>query len=275
MPASSRLKSLYTRIALARRRHARWLVLLHALQRGFGFRDGLHTFFFMGGGSIAPAIGDALDQPPESCGASTRYLARAMELLLHARIRSTTRSARSVSAIRSLGGNLNAFDEALLAVDHSFGTREQLADTIVAYVDHNPALFARIEALRAKLGDNERLGYLLETLSSKIDWDKPADDIARRLAALPAGERNLIALSIFNMEFENGGVHQFFYNSSGDIAPEVLAAMVELGLAPQAEIFRRALAMLGEPYIRDNTLRREQALRRQMVGLGQGAVEVD
>jgi len=34
--------------------------------------------------------------------------------------------------------------------------------------------------------------------------------------------------------------------------------MVELSLEPQAELFRRALAMLGEPYIRDNTLRREK-----------------
>jgi len=51
-------------------------------------------------------------------------------------------------------------------------------------------------------------------------------------------------------------VHQVFYNSSGDIAPEVLAAMDELALAPQAEIFRRPLAILGEFYIRDNTLRR-------------------
>ncbi|MBV8837559.1 MAG: DUF4375 domain-containing protein [Alphaproteobacteria bacterium] len=66
---------------------------------------------------------------------------------------------------------------------------------------------------------------------------------------------------MFNMEFENGGVHQFFYNSTGDLAPEVLAAMVELGLEPQAEIFRRALAMLGEPYIRDNALRREQRFK--------------
>lgn len=41
----------------------------------------------------------------------------------------------------------------------------------------------------------------------------------RQLSVLPAPERNLIALPTFNMEFENGGVHQFFYNSTGDLAP--------------------------------------------------------
>jgi hypothetical protein len=233
----------------------RRLVLLHALQRGFGFRDGLHTFFFMRGGSIAPAIRDALKEA--GLAREHSLFTRAMGFF------GTPYPVDNEARYKLFGyaredGNLNAFDHALLAVDHTFGTREQLADAIVAYVNRNPALFARIEALREKLGDSERLRYLLDTLGSKIDWEKGADDIARQLSVLPAQERNLIALSMFNMELEDGGVHQFFYNSSGDIAPEVLAAMVELGLVPQAKIFRRALAMLGEPYIRDNTLRREQ-----------------
>ena len=63
---------------------------------------------------------------------------------------------------------------------------------------------------------------------------------------------------MFNMEFENGGVHQFFYNSTGDIAPEVHAAMLALGLTEQAELFASALGMFGDRYTRDNALRRER-----------------
>jgi hypothetical protein len=37
--------------------------------------------------------------------------------------------------------------------------------------------------------------------------------------------------------------------------------MIELDLRPQAELFERALAMLGEPYIRDNALRRERRFK--------------
>jgi len=236
----------------------RRLVLLATLRDRFGFRDGLHTFFFMDGGALAPAIRDALKEAG---------LTREHDLFVRAMSYFGTPYPVDNAARKKLfgyskpGGNLNAFDHALLAVDRQFGSREQFAEVIVGHVNRNPALFARIEALRERLGDNERLRYLIDALDRKVDWKKPADDIARQLAALPQEERHLIALSLFNMEFENGGVHQFFFNSSGDLAPEVLAAMVDLGLEPQAEIFRRALAMLGEPYIRDNTLRRKRSFK--------------
>jgi hypothetical protein len=209
----------------------------------------------MRGGSVAPAIRDALKEA--GLAREHELFARAMGYFgIPYPVDNETRY--KLFGYSRSGGHLNAFDHALLAVDRAFGSREQLADTIVDYVNRNPALFGRIEALRERLGDNERLGYLQEALERKIDGTKPADDVARQLAALPAQERNLVVLWTFNMEFENGGIHQFFYNSAGNFAPEVLAAMVELGLEQQAEIFRRALAMLGEPYIRDNTLRREK-----------------
>ena len=103
------------------------------------------------------------------------------------------------------GGNLNAFDHALLPLARAFGSREALARQITGYVNRTPALFARIEALREKLGDNDRLRHLTDALARKIDWSKPAVDIARQLAALPREERHLIALWVFNAEFENGG----------------------------------------------------------------------
>ena len=233
----------------------RRLVLLTALQRNLGYEDSLHTFFYLSGGSIAPAIRDALKE----AGLVREHdlFARAMSFF-GIPYPTEDKVRAKFFGYSKPGKNLNAFDHALLAVDRSFGTRKQFTDTIVAYVNANPALFARIEGLREKLGYNDRLRHLIAALDRKVDWSKSADDIARQLAALPPQQRHLIALSMFNMEFENGGVHQFFYNSSGDIAPEVLEAMVELGLAPQAEVFRRTLAMFGESYIRDNTARRER-----------------
>jgi hypothetical protein len=236
----------------------RRLVLLVTLQRELGYRDGLHTFFLRSGGSLAPAIRDAL----KDAGLVREHALFARAMSYFGVPYPTDNDVREKLFGRSKrGGNLNAFDHALLALDRAFGSREQFADTIVAYVNRNPALFARIEGLREKLGYNDRLRYLIEALDRKVNWEKPADDVARQLAALAKEERHLVALSMFNMEFENGGVHQFFYNSSGDIAPDVLAAMIELGLEPQAEIFKRALALLGEPYIRDNGLRREKRFK--------------
>jgi hypothetical protein len=232
----------------------RRLVLLAALQSGLGWRDSLHPYFSMRGGSIAPAIRDALKE----AGLTREHelFVRAMSLF-GTPYPTDDKEREKFFGYSKPGGN-NAFDHALLAVDRAFGSRERFADTIVAYVNRNPALFARIEGLREKLGYNDRLRYLIDALSLKVNWEKPANDIARQLAALPKEERHLIVLSVFNMEFENGGVHQFFYNSSGDIAPEVLDAMIELDLKPQTEIFKRALAMLGEPYIRANDQRRER-----------------
>jgi hypothetical protein len=51
---------------------------------------------------------------------------------------------------------------------------------------------------------------------------------------------------------------QFFYNSEGALAPDVSDAMIELGLLPQAEIFKRGLDMFPKPYLRDTQRRRER-----------------
>jgi hypothetical protein len=238
----------------------RRLVLLAALRSGLGYRDSLHTYFSMRGGAIAPMIRDALAE----AGLVREHDLFARAMSFFGTPYPTDHDAREkLFGYSKPAGRRNAFDAALLAVDREFGSRDRFTDTVVAYVNRSPTLFARIEGLREKLGDNDRMSHLLDALSRKIDWEKSGPDIARQLAALPKEERNLLALSTFNMEFENGGVHQFFYNSSGDIAPEVLDAMIELGLAPQAEIFKRALALLGEPYIRDNTLRREARFKSE------------
>lgn len=231
----------------------RRLVLLHTLHESFG-RDGLHTFFFMKGGAVAPAIRDALRE----AGLTREHdiVVRAMALF-GATYPTDEKEREKFFGYSQPGGNLNAFDQRLLALSRTFGSKEKLAQAIVAFVNRTPALFRRIEALRETLSDSARLRHLTDALAQKIDWSNSATDIQRRLAALPKQERSLIAIEMFNIEFENGGIHQFFHNSSGDIAPEVYDAMVELGLEPQAEIFKRAMAMMKGPFIRDNDRRRE------------------
>jgi hypothetical protein len=232
----------------------RTLTVLFTLWDNFG-RDGLHTFFYLEGGNIAPAIRDGLKQAG---------LTRELELFTRAMTMIGTpfpvdREVRKKPfGYSRSGGELNAFDHALLEVAKEFGSKEQLAQRIVAHVNKSPALFRHVEGFRARLGEKARLRHLTYALQDKVDWSKSADAIARALAALPPQERHLVALSMFNMEFENGGVHQFFYNSTGDIAPEVHAAMVALDLAPQAELFGRALAMFGKNYPRDNDTRRRK-----------------
>lgn len=47
-----------------------------------------------------------------------------------------------------------------------------------------------------------------------------------------------------------------FYNTAGDLAPEVVAAFEALGLPQLAAVVRKALGMFAEPYERDNAKRR-------------------
>jgi hypothetical protein len=230
------------------------LAVLFTLWDNFG-SDGLHTFFFTEGGNIAPAIRDGLEQAG---------FARELELFSRAMAMIGTpypldrEQRKSLFGYSRPGGNLNAFDHALLEVAKEFGSKAQLRERIIAHVNNSPALFRRVEGFRARLGEKARLRYLTYALEDKIDWSKSADAISKALAVLPPQERHLVALSMFNMEFENGGVHQFFYNSTGDIAPEVHAAMLALGLTEQAELFGRGLAMFGASYPRDNETRREK-----------------
>jgi hypothetical protein len=232
----------------------RGLTVLFTLQDNFG-RDGLHTFFFTEGGNIAPAIRDGLKE-----GGFERefeLFGRAMAMI--GTPYPVDREVRKrLFGYSRPGGNLNAFDHALLHVAQQFGTEDQLRERIVAHVNASPALFRHVESFRARLGEKARLRFLANALEDEIDWNKPADAIARALATLLPEERHLVALSRFNMEFENGGVHQFFYNSTGDIAPEVHAAMLALGLEQQAELFGRGLEMFGDVYPRDNETRRER-----------------
>jgi hypothetical protein len=70
-------------------------------------------------------------------------------------------------------------------------------------------------------------------------------------------ERDFIVLWWLEVEVFNGGFHQYFFNSSGDGAPEALAALDTLGASTAARILRDALAELGsDPYIRDTETRR-------------------
>jgi hypothetical protein len=232
----------------------RGLAVLFTLWDNFG-RDGLHTYFLLDGGNIAPAILDGLKE----AGFTREHdlFARAMALIgtpypVDGKVR------EKLFGYSRPGGNLNAFDHALLDVAKDFGSRGQLAWRILDHVNASPTLFRHVEAFRARLGEKARLRYLANAIHDKIDWSRSAEEIAQALAALPAQERHLVALYQFNIQFENGGVHQFFYNSSGDIAPEVHAAMLALGLTEQAGLFASALKMFGARYTRDNDRRRER-----------------
>jgi hypothetical protein len=58
-------------------------------------------------------------------------------------------------------------------------------------------------------------------------------------------------------EVRNGGLHQFFSNSTGVLAPEALDGFRAIGLAEWTSILEEAMAFFGSPYPREQAARLE------------------
>ncbi len=233
----------------------RTLVLVDVLRDGLG-RDGVHTFFFMNAAQHAPAIRDAL----ATAGLKREHslFVKAMELFGPAYPTDNEARAKRFS-YSSLDTPLNDLDVKMMEIARAFGTRDALAQAMVAYVERTPALWQKIEAKRAQLGEVARLRHLNQALVLRNNlWDKTDAEVVKALTSLPTEQRTLLVMDIFNAEFSNGGVHQFFLNSSGAVAPEVYDAFRELGLERQAAIYKRALDMFPGNYLRDMQKRRDK-----------------
>ena len=233
----------------------RTLVLIDVLRDGLG-RDGLHTFFFMSGAQHALAIRDAL----AAAGMNREHELFVKSIELFGPDFPVDNDARAKRfSYSSLDTPLNDLDVKMLQIARSFGSRDTLAKAMVAYVERTPVLWHKIEAKRAQLGEVTRLRYLNQALVLRNNlWDKRDAKVVTALASLPTEQRTLLVMDIFNAEFSNGGVHQFFFNSSGAVAPEVYDAFRELGLERQAAIYKRALDMFPGEYLRNMQKRRDK-----------------
>jgi Domain of unknown function (DUF4375) len=249
---------------------ARTLALLYVLWHKLGHDDALHTFFFLDEHAIAPLMRDTLQK-----AGMTRELevfSRAMALFgndyppdreQRHKLFGWSRPHTWIDAVTTRPAPLNAFDYKLLALESEFGTKATFRKTILAYVEARPALWHRIEAKRVHLNEPDRMTVLTNLLRGRVgDLWRPYAEVEWRLASLSKEQRTLAVMAAFNDQFRNGGVHQFFYNSEGMLAPNVHEAMIELGLTEQAAIFKRGLDMLGKPYVRDTNRRRHVYFKR-------------
>ncbi|MBI5761566.1 MAG: DUF4375 domain-containing protein [Planctomycetales bacterium] len=87
-----------------------------------------------------------------------------------------------------------------------------------------------------------------------------ADDVAaftQQFKMVRAEGGHLYAAHWCQSEVCNGGLHQFFTNSTGLLAPEALDAFEVIGLIEWAEILTEAMLFFGSPYPRERTKRQE------------------
>ena len=70
----------------------------------------------------------------------------------------------------------------------------------------------------------------------------------RTVLTWPKAYRQLFLLNLFEGEVLNGGIHQFFFNSSGDFAPQIALTLREVGMTNYAQAVEKGMAMFPQPY---------------------------
>lgn len=91
------------------------------------------------------------------------------------------------------------------------------------------------------IGDtNERLIALSEYVAEKCRF-------GIKMEKLSHPERVFFITQNVEIEVNNGGFSQFFYNSSGDFAGEMVDAFQEIGAEKTAAICQQALDVVGQP----------------------------
>lgn len=169
-----------------------------------------------------------------------------------------SRPGRQIDQSTTIPNELNAFDRALMGKAEEFGTQGNFANRISSYVESKPSLVAWTDKAREEMSDEERLNWLLRQLTVTSFASARTE-----IAAWPKPYRRLFLLELFNAEMLNGGVHQFFTNSSGDFAIEVVTTMREVGLPRHAAALQRSIDMFGKPYPSDRDVRHARYFLKQ------------
>ena len=89
---------------------------------------------------------------------------------------------------------------------------------------------------------------------SLVQWDDVREftSVFER-TAVPS--RTLFAAHWLKSEVDNGGFYQFYWNTTGILAPEAADAFVTIGMSASAQVIRQSIAWFPSPYPRDRSRR--------------------
>lgn len=149
-----------------------------------------------------------------------------------------------------------AIDRGLKDLSARFRKLPRLLDEAVKRIEASPELTAIYEQIRANMPEETRFNRMAGAIFACVDPYGDVDGVLSRLAALPKPYSQIMVVKYFQDEMLNGSVHQAFFNSSGNVMPEVEAALTDWGLTQQAEAVRRGISMFPTPYPRDLEERR-------------------
>lgn len=149
-----------------------------------------------------------------------------------------------------------ALDGQLMALSERYGKLPDPLDIAAWKIGDSETLTAMYEPIRAATTEDVRLSYLGYGLWNCVDHYGTPEAVSRRLAEMPEAYRHIAVSFIFQAEMLNGSVEQFFYNSAGVLAPDVVIALRAMGLEKHAATLQRGIDLFPKPYPRDSEVRR-------------------
>jgi len=84
----------------------------------------------------------------------------------------------------------------------------------------------------------------------KVSIHEGPDKFLKQFARLSEPEKHLLATHWCQSEISNGGLTQFYMNSTGVLCPEAATGFEAIGLLDAAHIVRHASGIFGRPYQR-------------------------
>jgi hypothetical protein len=98
---------------------------------------------------------------------------------------------------------------------------------------------------------------VLEPYWNLVDIHDSAEVFQSGFSSLPQPIQNLFAAHWAVYEIKNGALTQFYFNSTGVLAPEAVTALKALGLSISADALENSMVEFGIPYPREYDLRAE------------------
>jgi hypothetical protein len=234
-----------------------------------GNAEGLHVFFSNPSGAVAPEVLAALRE----AGLAERadIFAAAMAVFgpgypTSDKVRSEAFAHSFLRVAEGIVPNLSrpptAIDLKLRELGAHFPGKSAFRQEIIAHVRQESVLSAALAQARRDLSDDERLSYLQRRLLPGLSGFGAAATIEAGIERMPLAYRRIFVLTLLEGELFNGGIHQFFFNSSGAFALPARQALRDLGLPTAAGALDEALAMFATPYPVSTEERRQRHFRQ-------------
>lgn len=98
----------------------------------------------------------------------------------------------------------------------------------------------------------------IEKAFNEVDIYEGPEIFRRGAAEFPEWQIDLLSVHWAMSEIVNGGVEQFFANSTGVLAPEAVLGLEKIGKPHLAQALKQAMNLLGEDYPTEEIPRRER-----------------